>query len=199
MTATQQDYLNCSADVVGGLIEAVTIALMEDFPRTSVDEHDVELLLDALHVLRPGVAEVGTLDGLLHIACGRWDDAVHVLRQVEESAPHFSYAKALLAFSLSAKGDPGWRQHANEVVSGSSSRGSEALVRALMAREDVLGAERVARLGGAFVMPESVAALHAIAEPGVADEAEVKEEVTADAAKPEAPAHTTHYGSYMRA
>jgi type III secretion protein HrpB1 len=110
-------------------------------------------------VLRPRVTEIDTLDGILHMVRGHWDDAIHVLRQVGENAPRFGYAKALLAFCLSAKGDPDWKQCATEAMEINPSRDTQALVRALEAREDLLNAMRVKRNGGQFVTPASCEAL----------------------------------------
>ncbi|MGF6483163.1 HrpB1 family type III secretion system apparatus protein [Paraburkholderia sp. JPY419] len=160
MNATNPEYLNCSAEIVGGLIETICVALFETFPRPSVDREDVGLVLDALHVLRPDVAEVDALDGILHIVNGNWDDAIHILHQVVTRAPGFLYGKSLLAFSLAAKGDPHWRQCAGEVIeSGAAGGCADKLVRALIARHDLMSAHRAARLSGKFVMPDSVAAM----------------------------------------
>jgi type III secretion protein HrpB1 len=159
MTASTPEYMNCSPNVIGGLIETVSTALLSNFPKVSADPFDIELVLDALRVLRPRVTEIDTLDGILHMVRGHWDDAIHVLRQVGENAPRFGYAKALLAFCLSAKGDPDWKQSAAEAMEINPSRDTQALVRALEAREDLLNAMRVKRNGGQFVMPASCEAL----------------------------------------
>ncbi|MFL9984767.1 HrpB1 family type III secretion system apparatus protein [Paraburkholderia sediminicola] len=159
MTVSTPEYLNCSPDVVGGLIETVSTALLSNFPKVSADPYDIELVLDALRVLRPRVAEIDTLDGILHMVRGRWDDAIHVLRQVGENAPRFGYAKALLAFCLSAKGDPDWKQSAAEAMEDNPTRDTQSLVRALEAREDLLNAMKVKRAGGQFVTPKSLEAL----------------------------------------
>lgn len=159
MTVSTPDYLNCSPDVVGGLIETVSTALLSHFPKVSADPYDIELVLDALRVLRPRVAEIDTLDGILHMVRGHWDDAIHVLRQVGENAPRFGYAKALLAFCLSARGDPDWKQCAAEAMADNPTRDTQSLVRALEAREDLLNAMKVKRAGGQFVTPKSCEAL----------------------------------------
>ena len=159
MTACTPAYLNCSPDLVGGLIETVSIALLGEFPKVAADPSDVEFVLDALRVLRPLVAEIDTFDGILNMVRGRWDDAAHVLCQVCESAPRFGYAKALLAFCLSAKGDPGWKQCAAEALEISPSQDTQHLLRALEAREDLLNAIQAQRAGGTFVTPPSIEAL----------------------------------------
>lgn len=156
MYTSKPEYLNCSADVVGGLIETVSVALMDQFPKPTVDCDDVGLVLDALHVLRPDSPELEALDGILCIVKGRFDDAIHILRQVTENAPRFAYAKALLSFSLAAKGDPEWRQCASEVIDDRESGDAQKLVQVLIARHDLMDARRSARLGGEFVLPASV-------------------------------------------
>ncbi|SDH29339.1 HrpB1 family type III secretion system apparatus protein [Paraburkholderia phenazinium] len=176
MTASTPEYMNCSPNVIGGLIETVSTALLSNFPKVSADPYDIELVLDALRVLRPRVTEIDTLDGILHMVRGHWDDAIHVLRQVGENAPRFGYAKALLAFCLSAKGDPDWKQCATEAMEINPSRDTQSLVRALEAREDLLNAMRVRRNGGQFVTPASCEAL-----------AEFNEQAEAAESTPEAP------------
>ncbi|NUY06046.1 HrpB1 family type III secretion system apparatus protein [Paraburkholderia youngii] len=160
MNASKPEYLNCSAEIVGGLIETLCVALFEKFPRPSADREDVGLVLDALHVLRPDVPEVDALDGILQIVNGNWDDAIHILHQVVARAPGFLYAKSLLAFSLAAKGDPHWRQCAGEVIESDAAGGdADKLMRALIARDDLMAAQRAGQLNGKFVMPDSVAAM----------------------------------------
>ncbi|CAB3764336.1 HrpB1 family type III secretion system apparatus protein [Paraburkholderia humisilvae] len=164
MASTHPDYLNCSPDVIGGMIETATTALMEDFPKTTVNQEDLELILEALHVLRPDTVELETLDGLLHVVRGQWPEAVRVLHSVVERVPNFSYAKALLTFSLSSTGDPSWRNYADEVLASASSRSVKSLVLAVVARNDMLAAVRSSKLGGDFVTPESLTALQAMTD-----------------------------------
>ncbi|MDR3096672.1 MAG: HrpB1 family type III secretion system apparatus protein [Paraburkholderia sp.] len=170
MTASTPDYLNCNPDVIGGLIETVSTALLGDFPKVQADPYDIELVLDALRVLRPRVAEIDTLEGILHMVRGHWDDAIHVLRQVGENAPRFGYARALLAFCLSAKGDPDWKQEAAQAMMLSPTRDTQHLVRALEARDDLINAIRVKRSGGQFVTPASVDALAGFTDETAAEE-----------------------------
>jgi type III secretion protein HrpB1 len=167
---SKPDHLNCSAEVVGGLIETFCAALMEAFPRPSANRDDAGLVLDALHVLRPNVPEVEALDGVLLLVSARWDDAIHILRQVVTRAPRFLYAKSLLAFGLAAKGDPDWLQCANEVLEAGEQGGdADKLVRGLIARHDMMLAARARRLGGKYVTPESVTALLASNGPQAED------------------------------
>ncbi|WGS54184.1 HrpB1 family type III secretion system apparatus protein [Paraburkholderia sp. D15] len=152
------DYLQCSHEVVCGLIETASAALFAHFPKAAGDTLDVELVLDALRVFRPKVAEIGMLDGVLHIVHGRWDDAAHALRAVIDLAPDFAYAKAMMAYCLASKGEDGWRQWAHNALESSPNRETLALVRALEAREDLQHAVRDYR-GGEFVIPETCQSL----------------------------------------
>ncbi|WP_246793434.1 HrpB1 family type III secretion system apparatus protein [Burkholderia perseverans] len=156
MTNATPDYLNCSPEIVGGLIETASDALLQTFPKVSVDPYDIELMLDALRVLRPKVPEIQMLDGILHMVRNHWDDAILVLREVSESAPRFAYAKALLAFCLSTKGDADWKMVANEVLEGNPTRDTVSLVKALHAREELVNAVQASRNGSTFITPASV-------------------------------------------
>jgi type III secretion protein HrpB1 len=151
-------YLQCSHEVVCGLIETASSALYSHFPKAAGDTFDVEVVLDALRVFRPKVAEIGMLDGVLHIVHGRWDEAMHTLREVVALVPDFDYAKAMLAYCLASKGAQDWRQWAAEAIEAGASRETRSLIRALEAREDLFFAKMDYR-GGEFVVPESWRAL----------------------------------------
>ncbi|ALX16821.1 hypothetical protein P350_34855 [Burkholderia cepacia JBK9] len=148
------DYLQCSHDVVCGLIDTVSAALFAHFPKAAGDTLDAELVLDALRVFRPAVAEIGMLDGVLHIVHGRWTDAEHALSTVIDLAPDFVYAKAMMAYCLASTGEPGWRQWAHGALESKPNREALQLIRALEAREDLNHAIRDYR-GGEFRIPES--------------------------------------------
>lgn len=165
MILDESEYLNCSNEIVGGLIETVSVALFRDFPSVKVDLDDVEKVVGALTVLRPRVVEIETLTGVLHMFRGNWGEAMHVLRSVCERAPNFSYARMLLAVCLSTSGDSSWRRVAAEALELGADSHAEALVRVMQAREDLEGAIQVQQRGGAFTIPASCAAL--MAEQGV--------------------------------
>ncbi|VWD53058.1 type III secretion protein SctG [Burkholderia lata] len=159
MVVDQPEYLNCSNEIVGGLIETVSTALFRDFPNVGVDLDDVEKVVAALTVLRPNVVEIETLTGLLHMFRGNWEDGMRVLRSVCERAPEFAYARTLLAVCLSAHGDASWHRVAAEALEFGANPHAEALVKVMKAREDLLGAIQVYQGGGEFRIPESYAAL----------------------------------------
>ena len=160
MSTPLPTYLNCSQDVVGGLIETVTAALLSNFPVIEGDPEDIEMTLDALKVLRPKVVELETFAALLQMQRGHWDEAIHIFARVVASVPHFAYAKALLAFCLSFKGDPNWRQTATEARQESPNRETRQLVRALAARDDLQEALRAHKNGAPFEVPVSIATLN---------------------------------------
>jgi type III secretion protein HrpB1 len=190
-TPSSPDYLQCSHEVVCGLIETASAALFAHFPKAVGDTLDVELVLDALRVFRPNVVEIGMLDGVLHIVHGRWDDAAHALRAVIDLAPDFAYAKAMMAYCLASRGEQGWRQWAHNALESNPNAQTLALVRALEAREDLQHAMRDYR-GGEFVMPESVQTLQ--------EEAREKEEAeAAEAASSRSFAAPDPQFSYLRA
>ncbi|WP_254366807.1 HrpB1 family type III secretion system apparatus protein [Paraburkholderia sp. NMBU_R16] len=155
-------YLNCSPDVVGGLIETVTAALLGNSSFLEGEPEgteDIEMVLDALKILRPKVAELETFTGLLLMRRGQWDEAIHLFSGLVARSPSYSYGKALLAFCLSFKGDPNWRQAATEAMRETPDRTTRALVRALAARDDLNEALRAHQNGAPFEVPVSIARL----------------------------------------
>ncbi|UIF88544.1 HrpB1 family type III secretion system apparatus protein [Cupriavidus sp. UYPR2.512] len=160
MSAATPDYLNCSQPIVAGLINTLSCALLNNFPTLEADPYDIELTLDAVRLLRPRMAELDTMKAALSMQRGHWDDAIHVFSRVIEGAPDFSYAKALLAFCLSMKGDAGWQQWATAAIAQNPDRDSRQLVRALEAYEELLEAIRLYENGGPFEVPFSITALN---------------------------------------
>jgi type III secretion protein HrpB1 len=152
--SSQAPHLQCSHQTLTALIEVASAGLSRHFPKASGDTLDVELVLDALRMLRPKVAEIETLQGVLHIVNGRWDDALVVLRDVIDVSPSFSYAKAMVAYCLASNGDAQWRRWAEEAREGEATPETRALIRALEVRADLQDA-RANHRGGEFVMPES--------------------------------------------
>ncbi|WP_175891553.1 HrpB1 family type III secretion system apparatus protein [Burkholderia cepacia] len=138
MTVDMPEYLSCSPEFIGGLIETVSVALLDNFPNTHVDLFDIEQVIDALKLLRPRAVEIETLDGLMCMTKGQWLEANQVLLRVIEMRPQFGYVKALLAFSLSSIGDPSWRQIAAEALADDpNNKVTRALVGALEIKEEM--------------------------------------------------------------
>jgi type III secretion protein HrpB1 len=162
MSTSMPTYLNCSPDVVGGLIETVTAALLGNSSFLEGEPEgteDIEMVLDALKILRPKVAELETFAGLLLMRRGQWDEAIHLFSGLVARSPNYAYGKALLAFCLSFKGDPNWRQAATEAMRETPDRTTRALVRALAARDDLNEALRAHQNGAPFEVPVSIARL----------------------------------------
>jgi type III secretion protein HrpB1 len=155
MSVTTPEYLNANADIVGGLIEVVSLAQLTSFPKMVADPEDIGLVLDALRVLRPRLRELETFDSILHMARGEWDEAVRVLSGLIASAPKFSYARALLAFCLSSKGDPSWRQAAAEALEHNPYPETRKLVRSLEARDELRMAVQSYERTGKFTPTQS--------------------------------------------
>lgn len=155
MSVTSQEYMNVSADIVGGLIETVSLAEFTSFPAMVGDADDISLVLDALRVLRPKLREIDTFESTLYMARGQWDDAIRVLSGLIEAVPHFAYAKGLMAFCLAFKGDSNWRQSAAEAIDADSGPMMRQLVRSLEAHEDLRAAMHDYQRTGQFNVPQS--------------------------------------------
>lgn len=127
------NYMDCNADVVDGLIDLVTTA--QTACTLSFDEDDdlqavvppgvaltdIEVVIDALHILRPRVLELSIFDALLHVVRGQWQEATQTLYEAVTMREDFYYGKAMLAFCLCQQSDPAWRPIAQEVLNNAAS------------------------------------------------------------------------------
>jgi type III secretion protein HrpB1 len=148
------DFMRCGDVTMSALVEVASAALFMHFPQASADTIDIELVLDALRTLRPKVAEIDTLQGVLHIVNGRWSEASATLREVIAAAPKFGYAQAMHAYCLAATGDAGWRAQAEQALEIDPGPETAALVRALRVRADLEDARNNAR-NGQLTLPDS--------------------------------------------
>jgi type III secretion protein HrpB1 len=155
MNVAKPDYLDCPPDVVAGLVQTASAALLGNFPKVLADAGDIELLVDALRVLRPGLAELDLFDALRHMLHTRWEEAIHILTRLQQTAPQLSYGNALLVFCLVAVGSAEWRQAAARALADAPPRESRELLFAMQARDDLLAALRSASAGGNFALPAS--------------------------------------------
>ena len=153
-SAAAASSVQCGDATLTALIHIASAGLYRHFPQALGDTADVELVLDTLRALRPKVAEIETLQGVLHIVNGRWPDAARTLRDVIDAAPAFGYAKAMYAYCLASKNDPGWRSWAEQALEGEPGVETQALIRALTVRADLEDAKANYR-GGGFVLPDS--------------------------------------------
>jgi type III secretion protein HrpB1 len=155
MNAAKPDYLDCPPDVVAGLVQTVSAALLSNFPKVIADPYDVELLVDALRVLRPQLGELEIFDALRNMLHARWEEAIHILTRMHQTAPHLTYGNALLAFCMVAVGRSEWRQVASQALADTPSQESRELIEAMQARDDLLSALRKVQTGGRFTLPAS--------------------------------------------
>lgn len=155
MNAANPDYLECPPDVVAGLVQTVSAALLNNFPKVIADPYDVELLVDALRVLRPKLGELEIFDALRNMLHARWEEAIHILTRLHQTAPHLTYGNALLAFCMVAVGRSEWRQVASQALAEAPTQESRELLEAMQARDDLMSALRKAQTGGRFALPAS--------------------------------------------
>jgi type III secretion protein HrpB1 len=143
----------CGNEVLTGFIQMVIHGLTTYREKDGTLE-DIEAVLEVLHILRPNVPELEFLDGVAKMAQSCWDEASHIFRNVCQRAPHFDISKALLANCLASMGDSEWKQHASEIMAGNASADARGVIRALIAREDIVEAVKEYR-GGEFIIPDS--------------------------------------------
>jgi type III secretion protein HrpB1 len=158
MSSNSPKYLDVSQNVVGGLIETVSLALSSAYPRVIGDPLDIECVIDAIEVLRPKLRELDLFWSLLHVSRGEWNDAVSELLPLIAARPNFAYAKSLLAYCLSSLGDSGWRRIVAELRQDGVDGYTLNLLQAIETRENVRCAMQAARAGRPFFFPEPVGA-----------------------------------------
>jgi type III secretion protein HrpB1 len=156
--SSESEYMTAPPKIVGGLIELASTALVSRFPMLSADETDIELLLEALHLLCPAKAGIGALDGALCISRGHFDEAIRVLRDVSDHLPRFEATRALLAYSLLMTNDPEWKQYADESLEISPSPEPGYLGAASSACADSMQTLEEAKGTQQSVVPASVTA-----------------------------------------
>ncbi|KAG0166421.1 ATP-dependent RNA helicase HrpB [Apophysomyces sp. BC1034] len=189
MGVSSEQYMKADKLVVGGLIEVVSLAEQITFPAGPVDSDDIEMVIDALRVLRPDARELDALEGMLWMSRGRWEEAVQTLQALLQQKPDFLYAKGLLALALFSRGDFEWRQVADELDESDVGEDTRQLVRSLRARADLRTALDAYKKTGNFVLPESCA------EPLI----EFEQENAATEDKPtDANAEFIHQPSFLR-
>lgn len=157
MSISSQQYTKVDKNIVGGLIEVVSLFLQDNVSPRAGDIEDAELVVDALRVVRPAARELGALHGMLWMSRGRWDEAIDTLEAVLQERPNFLYAKGLLALALFSRGDSSWRQLADEIDDSDAGEDSRKLVRTLRARADLRMAMETYHKTGNFTLPESCA------------------------------------------
>lgn len=157
MSISSRQYMKADKRIVGGLIEIVSLSQQLGFTAGLIDADEVEMVIDALRVLRPEAREFDALESMLWMSRGRWDEAVQVLQGLLQEKPDFFYAKGLLALALFSRGDPTWQQVAAELDELEVGEDTRQLVRSLRARADLRVALETYHKTGNFILPESCA------------------------------------------
>ena len=142
------------------------------------DEEDVELVLDALRVLRPAMRELDVFVAMLHMGRQRWAEAAHVLYALEQNAPQFAYTHAMLAICLNKSGDQHWHRHAELALQSSDNAQIQYLVKGLQAMEDLTLMRAKMRGGVVAVLPDSCRAFLEINAPTSDHVGSITESVT---------------------
>jgi len=141
--------------VISALIHIASASVKLHSPGSNRDTLDFDLVMDALRAMRPKLVELDVLQGSLHMANGRWHDALLVFRGIMNAAPSFSYAKIMYTYCLLSNGDDEWLRWLNEELGDITEPATQRLIRTLKVHADVLNAHQQQR-GGVFYAPESL-------------------------------------------
>src|ERR1700688_3076621 len=79
-----KDRHPCSPEAVGALVDLVRGAFARSGTLEQVDTDDIELLVEALHLMRPGRVEFSFFDGWLHMVRKEWSEAEALFRDLAE-------------------------------------------------------------------------------------------------------------------
>ncbi|WP_052394019.1 HrpB1 family type III secretion system apparatus protein [Mycoavidus cysteinexigens] len=114
-------YLDCDDEVIWGLIDVISAAVVGDSTfqekeGDGPDPGDIELMINAVRVLRPNLLEFEIYEAMLLMKRGLLDDAVRTINRILSLRPDFNYGKAILAFCLLRKRDPKWTILADQVI-----------------------------------------------------------------------------------
>jgi type III secretion system HrpB1/HrpK family protein len=153
-------YRDCDSHIIAGLIATASEVFAVNGPQTDADRCDVELILDALRVLRPTAIELESLSALLSVSKGDWNGAISALTLVVTQSPQYSNARSLLAYCQAMNGMSIWRQTLAEAPEGSPEAPIRRMEHVLTAREDWLEALRTYEAGGGLHVPLSVATIN---------------------------------------
>lgn len=115
-------YTQCDASVVKMLLKLFKAGLRSS-PRA-----DLEELLEAVRVLRPGAPEPDICETQLRILMKDWIGAVHLLRDVDWRGKGSPLCSALQGWCLYELGDREWRRHVSTVLWDASDLASIALI-----------------------------------------------------------------------
>jgi len=113
-------------EFVSGLIDV----LSQGISQNRLD--DAEIVLAAVRILRPQMAELDTFDAWIAMKRGFWADAIRLLNNLDSSTSNWSLGKALLAFCQYATGDSSWTISANQVLENGKNAEAIGLVKLLL-------------------------------------------------------------------
>jgi type III secretion protein HrpB1 len=149
-------YIECSDDIVRGLVVALNMGLFDKFPRSRANPEDLENLLDAVRVMSQKIPELEMMQGMLHIARRDLLAAAQVFRELTEARQCLPHSRAMLMYCMSENNDSEWLIEANQLLQSGLDDKTMLLVRAVMAGNDMRRAIADAKASGNFVVPDSV-------------------------------------------
>lgn len=155
------EYTKCSNALVSALREVVRLSLLDKFPNPRMDSDEAEHLLDALHVLRPGRAELTLYDGFVHVVHRNWIEAIAVFESLVSQGKCMPGSKAMLVYCLHASGNADWRIVAAQMRDEDASLTEDArmLLDSIELSAEIQQAKVDARTTGTFRLPDSAARL----------------------------------------
>jgi len=151
-----KDYMDCSDDVVRGLLEVLNLALIDKFPRTRVDLDELEHLFGALRLLCKPAPALDMIAGRMLIVKGDWIAATQAFRELAEQGHCLPNSRAMQIYCMSENRDADWRVEAHQLLQDATSPDAIRLVTAVMARNDLDQALATFKQTGEFELPESI-------------------------------------------
>lgn len=82
------------------------------------------------------MVELDLVEGEIALQRGDYHEAIRLLKSVESSPTHWSYAKALRAASLFCLRDPEWQTNVNEVLESQNSREDAVMLARMLVEDD---------------------------------------------------------------
>jgi type III secretion system HrpB1/HrpK family protein len=154
---TQTAEIQCSDDAFGGLVALFNGVLFRKFPEPTIDPNDLEEMVEMLQTLRPGLAELGMLRGLVAVTRQDWKTAGAIFTDLRDRGLCSPSSDAMAVFCMGLLGDAEWRSAADALLAGQAvTESHRLLVQALVARQDLERAAREASVKGVYDEPDTV-------------------------------------------
>ena len=164
--SAQAEYQSCSHEVIGGLVEVVNIAVMDQFPTSRVDIDDVEDLLVALRTLRPKVDEFDLFIGFAQIVRGKFRDAADTFGTLVAKSLCMPDSRAMQVYCMSRNENSDWHIAANELLESEQlTPVARTMILAVKARHEIVESKMTFLSTGEFVEPESLRILKEETQP----------------------------------